>query len=209
MNSISNSNLSNSNLSNKKNIAFSARIRPASLSEYTKEISEIYMKPSSYVKYPWTAKEIIKAPKAYTDGIMDCTAGGITDGHDVVMFHLCPSFAVNKDFDNIREVIKSKLDLSSSKLSGFLLGSDKKFPDSRQLFEKLKKFMSDLKIPTTCIGGNKGESTNLVYNSKKDEWIISNFRINQGLHVGTTNPEELLKSSYEDVFIAPQDKLSL
>ena len=64
-------------------VSFKAKIRPVTVSEFTKHRMSTFHK----VDYPWTANETVKATKAYTTDIYDCTAGGIVDSHNnVVMF---------------------------------------------------------------------------------------------------------------------------
>src|SRR5574344_2123947 len=115
------------------NIAFSSNIKLCSITDYTKEISNVYSKDGCSVKWPWTANEIVKAPKAFTLNVMDCSAGGITDGKDVVLFHICPTMSENNDFSLIEKAIKNRLNSCNKNLQGFLLGSDFHFKDSINL----------------------------------------------------------------------------
>ncbi len=120
-------------------LSFKARIRPVSISEFTKATSDIYGKAS--VNYPWTAKETITAPKAFTTDVFDCTAGGIVNEttKEVTLFHICPTRSENYDFNEIEQHIINQANLKDdSKYKGFLLGAQGIYDDSKMLFKKIK-----------------------------------------------------------------------
>lgn len=189
-----------------QNVSFTSLIKPVSTSVYTREIESVYGKFG--VNEPWTANETIKTPKAYTTNIADCTAGGITDGKDVVMFHICPTKPQNQDFDKIEKSITEKIDLKSPNLRGFLLGSVSMFEDSTLMFEKLKRIFDKNNIPLSFCKANKGSKTDIMYNSAKDEWLISNPEINNRMIRGNRDAKEILQNSFEQIHIADCDELT-
>lgn len=82
--------------------------------------------------------------------ILDCTVCGLTDGHQVLLMHICPTNPKNKSFNLIERFIKDRICLDDSNLQGFILGSKLNNPEtplSEELFEKFVKFMKDYKIP--------------------------------------------------------------
>lgn len=95
---------------NNSHINFTSNIRVVNLREFSKEIATI--SSQNVAKKPWTAKEIIKASEAYTTGICECTAGGITNGTDVVMFHISRG-PENDDFSVIERTLLKKLNILS------------------------------------------------------------------------------------------------
>ena len=187
------------------NVSFKARIRPTTMKEFTEATADIYKRAS--VEYPWTAKETIKAAKAYTTDILDCTAGGIVDESDknVVLFHICPTQPQNFNFEEIEKHIMSFVEEGRGKLRGFLIGSQKIFKDSDILFKKLQKMLKNKKIPITIIKGTKEDKTHILYDSKKDEWLISNFAINHKIHSGEKDAKKILTDCFDEVKIAAGD----
>lgn len=189
------------------NVSFKARIRPTTMKEFTEATADIYKIAS--VEYPWTAKETIKSAKAYTTDILDCTAGGIIDetGKNVILFHICPTQPQNLNFKEIEKHIMSFVEEGKGKLKGFLLGSQKMFHDSEMMFKKLHRMLKNKKIPTTIIKGTKEDKTHILYDSKKDEWLISNFLINHKIYSGERDTSKILTDCFDEVKIAKGDYL--
>ncbi len=187
------------------NVSFKARIRPTTMKEFTEATADIYKRAS--VEYPWTAKETIKAAKAYTTDILDCTAGGIVDetGKNVVLFHICPTQPQNFNFEEIEKHLMSFVEEGKGKLKGFLLGSQKMFHDSEMMFKRLHRMLTSRKIPTTIIKGNKDDKSHILYNAAKDEWLISNFAINQKIHNGEKDAKKILTDCFDEVKVATGD----
>ncbi len=187
------------------NVSFKARIRPTTMKEFTEATTDIYKKAS--VEYPWTAKETIKAAKAYTTDILDCTAGGIVDetGKSVVLFHICPTQPQNFNFEEIEKHIMSFVEEGKGKLKGFLIGSQKIFKDSDVLFKKLQKMLKNKKIPTTIIKGTKEDKTHILYNADKNEWLVSSFAINHKINNGEKDAKKILTDCFDEVKIAKGD----
>lgn len=186
-------------------VSFKAKIRPVTVSEFTKS----RMLTLHKVDYPWTAKETVKAKKAYTTDIYDCTAGGIVDKHNknVVMFHICPTQKENFNFDNIEKQIMELVDKGSSDLSGFLVGSLDLFRDSSMMFKKLHRMLKNHNIQTTILRGTKEERTDILYNAQKDEWLVTNHNINQKIHNNLKSPKSILSESFDEVILSSKDEL--
>ncbi len=186
-------------------VSFKAKIRPVTVSEFTKHRMLTFHK----VDYPWTANETVKAKRAYTTDIYDCTAGGIIDRKNkkVVMFHICPTQKDNADFDNIEKHIMGLVDEVSNDLSGFLVGSLDMFRDSSMMFKKLHRMLKNHNIPTTILRGTKEQRTDILYNAKKDEWLVTNHNINQKIHNGQNTPETILSDSFDEFVLSNEDTL--
>jgi len=165
---------------------------------------------------PFSEKQIIKRPSAYTLGVCDCVSGGIWDGKKVTLFHIIPT---QENVDNLPQILNTlleKLGNSDKKLRGLLLGGAT-HQRSRLLFEAFESFMQSKKIPCTTLKQHKNRYANaqILFNSKKDEWLISNFRINQHInflkqqHRKITKAQimEMLNYSYNKIDISPLDNL--
>lgn len=155
------------------NISFQSRIRLVSADCFNYAVRRIPHK--NFVEYPWTYKQTVVAESAGTRDIYDCTAGGITNGRQVMCFHHCPSMSDNNNFDRMKKWFADKFDLSCKNLQGFLIGSKNNnvnSPFSPMLFDNNLNFMTkDLNIPVSYFRG--GDFTNnIAYSSIKDEWII-------------------------------------
>jgi len=197
-------------------ISFTSRIRLVTKSDFKSVASKV----SANVDYPWTAKEIIKSNSAYTTGICDCTAGGITDGKDVVMFHICPSESNLNDWSNIIGTLKQKIDIKSKKLQGFLLGSFV-YSRSNSVFCGFEAFMKENKVPYTKLQGHTEifADSDILYSSSRDEWLVTSDQISCDLKnnrklFGKMSIEErqkqlaqIVKNTFLKVNIAPKDKL--
>ncbi len=178
-------------------ISFTSAIRPMSVSRFLKETGDIPL--SNRIYSPWTAKQIIKKNAALTENIYDCSAGGITNGKEVVMFHICTG-KENRRFKTIENIILEKIK-SFKNPQGFLLGSASCFEESSKLFKKFQNFMEKNKIPYSMFKGNK-TYTHIAYDGAKDEWLIANPILSKN---GLQPTETLLKQSFEDINICSKD----
>ena len=153
------------------NISFKSRIKPVSPAEFQRVISGFGK--NKYVSYPWTVKESVLNNSAYTKGVIDCTVLGITDGSNVFLMHLCPSFMENLNFGRIKEFINSKLNLMNKEyLQGFIAGSQWDVTEkSIKIFEYLEDLMKKLNIPTSKLRSGYSEF-DVAYSSNTDEWLI-------------------------------------
>lgn len=175
--------------------------------EFRQKAQEIPKENS--VDAPWTVKEIVKAPNAYTNSVADCTAGGITDGKDVVMFHINPADERNLGFSKLKSEIMKFVDTKSENLRGFLLGgSFYTIFESFELFDELKKMMNENNIPCTIIKGQgENQYSSILYNSKQDEWLICNNTFEDKMReFPQMSKQEHFRSSYEDIKLAADDE---
>lgn len=158
------------------------------------------------VDFPWTAKEIVKVPKSFTHGVEDCVAGGITDGQDVVMFHICSTHPHNKDFGEIEKTIMNKLNIKSDCLQGFLLGGKRCIDSSLKLFDNFENFFKKISVPYSKFREHSlATNSSICYNSEQDQiYIVNNFINNM---IGKQSSKDLLLASYCDVDISPLDEI--
>ena len=187
------------------NISFKSRIRPVSAKEFEKIASTI--EPKNFVNSPWTINESVKATKAVTKGIYDCSVLGIIDGLKVFLLHICPTKPQNENFDEIKDFIKDKINLQDSNLQAVLLGSQTFGRRSKKLFENLKNLMFDLNIPCSTLM-NCWEYFDVLYDSIKDEWNISCHPIERCLEEGKTNSEEIIKKAFFKVELSSFDEFA-
>lgn len=174
------------------------------------------------VGFPWTAREILKADKAYSRGICCCTAGGvITNDKKITMFHIEPSSPNLKDWHNIIRVINEKVGQSNQKVQGFLLGSFNE-ESCRKIFDNFKDFMNRNNIPYSKFGLQKSPfaNTDILYNAKSDEWLVTSDKISEKIKAQNAQlismpkkeqKKQLLKivhEEFEEVELLPFDELS-
>lgn len=183
-------------------ISFTSGIKPVSLIEFSNSIGKIGTQNS--VNYPWTIKESIKAPAAYTTNICDCTMLGISDGTNVLMMHICPTIEQNHNLFSIKQFIAQKLDLKKDNLEGILVGS-KLNKKSQEIYEKLSEVLRNFNIPYSELKIGK-DPIKTAYSSQTDEWLISSSYIDKLLKKGT-EPLSILKSMFKKVNISETDEV--
>lgn len=192
------------------NISFTSRIRLATLNEFYSANSRLGARKS--VKEPWTIKESVLADGAYTSGIIDCTVCGLTDGAKVLLTHICPTNPKNKSFNRIEEFIINKINIFDKNLQGFILGSKPNninSSNSTKLFDKFVEFMQKYDIPFSQFKGGLFEN-NVLYSSQKDEWIISNCAVTEGIKkIYNNNPGKLFNRFFDKVNISDLDEICL
>lgn len=186
-------------------VSFTSAIKPVSAREFKSALALIDKKNS--VNYPWTLKESIKAPAAFTTGVRDCSVVGITDGKEVLMLHLCPTVGVNRNFDAIRRFIAQKADLKNPDLQAIIIGG-RKDKMSRFLSDKLTEIINNYNIPLSevKISGDNC-SINTAYNSVTDEWLITCSKIDKYIRKGVKNGMEILKNIFQKVEISDVDEV--
>ena len=164
---------------------------------------------SSFVKYPWTIKDSIVASDAFTMDIADCTAGGIVDTKNkrVFLFHICPEMPINQCLSDIARHINGAFEGVQDGLRAFLTGSSEMFKDSVDNYNNIKNALLERRIPLTEFREPKSK-THILYDSNKDEWIISNIDINTRLVNGELNNTSL-NQCFDDIRIDKGDRLDI
>lgn len=201
------------------NISFTSKINLTTKYRFDQAAENI----KNVVRFPWTAREIIKADKAYTRGICCCSAGGvITNGQDVTMFHIEPDTANLKDWNNIVRTLDDKIGQGNKKIQGFLFGGFLE-EKSMKLFKNFKEFMEKNNIPYTKFEKQKSiyANSDILYNSAKDEWIITSDKISEKIKAQSEQlkqmPKEELQKNLmklvqeefaEKIELSPLDELS-
>ena len=99
------------------------------------------------------------------------------------------------------------VDEGNNNLRGFLVGSLDLFRDSSMMFKKLHRMLKNHDIPTTILRGTKEQKTDILYNAKKDEWLVTNHNINQKIHNGQKAPEAILSDSFDEFILSNKDTL--
>lgn len=189
------------------NITFQSKIRYVSRPEFNKIVSG-YGK-QNYIKYPWTIKESIFSDKLYTKGVEDCTFIGINDGLNVFGLHLCPTMEANFDFEKIKNFIKSKIDLNTSNLQGFILGGRRHSENngSYRLYEQLEGLLKKYNIIYSKFKGGRLPN-DIAYNCKNDEWLISSdFARNEHIRENY-DIRYVIDQEFEDIKLSPEDEIS-
>ena len=135
------------------------------------------------VGWPWTADTMKKGKNLYTTGIMDCIAGGIVDGSNVIMFHLgiynqAKAKAKHQkgfNIENVKRRILEKINLNNDNLHGIILGGFQlKINDKYNVknLNKIVKIFEDNKIPYSIFGARRDVhyfgKYSLFYSSKED-----------------------------------------
>lgn|SRR5574344_513079 len=187
------------------NISFSSQIRLINNQNFNKLASRISNK--NYVRYPWSVNEIVKDSAAYTRNIFDCTAGGVTDGQDVVMFHIAANKQNIRNFDAIQNKILSNLSLQKQNLQGFLLGSANEIDKSRKLFSLFENFFKKNDIDYSAISGFKFDtSSNILYDSSKDCWFVTHEKMPKELSQKISS-KNVLEDIFAKINISKNDEL--
>ena len=188
-------------------VSFTSLIRPVQAKEFSKSVSSIDRK--NFVPYPWTFKQSVKAPKAYTTNICDCTVLGLTDGKDVFMAHLCPTQSVNHNRFELRRLLALNMDMKSPNLQAVLIGS-KNTKISQKLYDMLKETVDGFQIPCSelKISGDSGCSISTAYSAEKDEWLISCAKIDKLIKSGVKDNLEILKNVFKKVNISDCDEIA-
>ena len=186
-------------------ISFKSYITPVSEKEFQNVASTIPNSQSTVQQ--WSTDDIIIAEKAKTKNIKDCTAGGITDGKKVLLFHLAPSEENFIEFKKFINNIKSKIPTNKDELQGFIIGSARNNRRSRKMFEMIEGLFKDLGINYTKLKGQSHTNdTDILYDTTKDSWLISNKEISQYINE-KKSPKEIFAKVFETVKIAEFDEI--
>lgn len=152
------------------------------------------------------------ADSAYTTDILDCTICGLTDGEKVLLTHICPTNPANDSFAKIEKFMLSKINVANKYLQGFLLGSKPNninSPNSTKLFDKFVEFMKKYDIPFSKFKGGLFEH-NVAYSSVKDEWLIGNCVMSDGLRqIYKKDPKMLYGRLFDEIEVNDLDEILL
>lgn len=186
------------------NISFKSRIRAVRNGEFARASSMV--KDKHFVNYPWRAIDSVKADKAMTLGVLDCTVLGITDGFEVLLMHLCPTNPENYNFNKIKKYIKEHIEIENPDLQAVLFGSQDYSNRSQHLFYNLNKFIKSLNIPCSVFRNCDGEF-NVGYSSTTDEWIVSGQQMDIAFNKQMTS-EEALKTNFKEIQLSAFDEIA-
>ncbi len=183
-------------------ISFTSIIRPVCSASFDSQTSSIVNNVNV-----WNIRGAKKGISAKTDGILDCTALGLTDGQTVFLMHITPDLSSNNAvFSYIAGKIRSSVDMTNEYLQALLVGSKNYSRESVTGYNNFAKFLKDNNIPYSELKG--GENIHkIAYNSVKDEWLISNQDIDAFIKRGVINPEKLLKYGFDEVRINKLDEV--
>ena len=187
-----------------QNISFKSTFRPVNNLEYAKITARIDNK--FFVDFPWTIKKSVKASKAKTSMVFDCSVLGINDGKEVLMLHLCPTVKENLDFNKIKNFILKKIKIDNPNLQAVLLGSQKNWDESKRLNDFLFGLMNKWNIPCSIFNTSKN-SFNVAYDSNVDEQYITSLDISKALDEGFDS-EKIFKSEFDTVKLTSLDEFA-
>ena len=173
---------------NNNNITFQSKIKFIN-QETFKNLTANHNPKKHKVGWPWTADTMKKGKNLYTTGIMDCIAGGVVDGNDIVMFHLGiynqakakKNHQKGFSIENFKRRILEKINLDNENLHGIILGGFQLNVDSKynvNKLNKIKRVFDDNKIPYSIFGARKDVHYfgrySLFYSNKEDTFYITN-----------------------------------
>lgn len=192
------------------NISFQSQIRLVKRADFRNMVRQKFVS----VDYPWTIKETAYSKKVRTDGVFDCTAMGVTDGDNVLLFHICPNISANKNSKKLETQIVEKILtlLNPDCLQGVIIGSKQyniNSPRSSELFNMMEKLLKKLNVQYSKFKGGDFEN-DIAYNAEKNEWIIgSSLFDNLSSYITLFNkPESAAKKIFNEVKISKEDNLS-
>lgn len=156
-------------------VTFSAKINIVDIAEFKNLKLSRLIPTKQYVDYPWSADDVVLSTEAFTDGIKDCSAGGITNGKRVFMFHLSTDALSN--FDKVKKVFEkgiAELKKDGLPLNGFLTGEIPCFPQSRWLSSKIMRMFKKNGIDATIMSRQSlGGALDIYYSAENDTWTVA------------------------------------
>lgn len=188
------------------NFPLKTKINLTNWLDFNKEIASIPLKNNVTI---WTAKGLVKANDLYTTGLKDCTSCIITDGEGRCI-HIRPTDEENNDFSTIEKKLLKNINLHSSKIKGFLIGSVSFYKDSQDLFENFVKLLKDKKIPFSMMRGHTKESIKsaVAYKAEKNTIFVTNDFISDNIFYKKP-PNSFLPRAFEKIEIHPDHELNV
>lgn len=183
-------------------ISFTSKIKPVPLKQFWDTAARIGDKNA--VDFPWTVDQSVKASKAYTTNICDCTVCGITDGQNVLMLHLTPDNSSNHNFYFVKQFIAQNVKLGNPDLQGILIGS-KLTKKSQDIYNKFSEFLKEMYIPYSELKIGK-DRIHAAYSSLMDTWLVSSLKIDNLLKKGKTSIEAL-NETFQKTIISNTDEI--
>ncbi len=203
------------------------KIRPISTAEYVDKRRDI--SDNNFIDSPWTLKQAITTnEKCATDSIQECTVVGIYGDKGISLNHLNPHHPANSKFNVIENKLTEELEQQGKNAKAFVIGaSNEDYVSSRQ-FNNIIDFLatrgvkySRFKTGDKVLGEFNNATERHIFNSRKFkngtaspyEWQpghhiiydsgevqIANPVIDAELKKGKTDPEYLIKKSFDRIY---------
>lgn len=186
-----------------KEISFTSAIHPVSLKEFSRKAASIGEK--YFVDFPWSMEQAVKAEKATTRGVNDCTMFGISDGREILMEHLCPDIELNHSTYFLKQHIARYIDTKSPFNQAVVIGSkpDKK---SQSVYSNVINMLKYFNIPYTELKISE-TPVNIAYISSSDEYLLSSSSIDNLIKKGLDN-ETIINKTFKKVNISNDDYIA-
>jgi len=189
--------------------SFQSNIKFVNSKEFEKHAFHTFF----YCKRPEEAlkQSLVKGGDVWTPAVRTCTAGGVVDNEGAVGFHIFDNAEnINEVKDNFINGIKSFVQHPKSAL---ILGSKEIMsrPESVTLFETVSKKLKEILTPSTFkTHKNMFAESDIGYEKATDTWFVVTSNQENPMLLNSikevVTPEEL-KNSFEQIKIAPQDRL--
>lgn len=182
-------------------ISFTSKIVPIKTTDFLRYTASFPR--DNFVDCPWNISTSRVARDVFTSNIADCTSCLITTGKKALLMHLYPTNEANHDISKIEKYITNNLDMKDE-LQAVLVGSQPE-KESLDIFNKFKKMLNNLGIPTSIFQTGKSR-THLAYKTSTDELVISSNYIDSGIIQGKNN-KDILFDAFEKVEISACDEI--
>lgn len=167
------------------------------------------------VDWPWTAKQIVRAPQVYTRGVASCTAGGIItknkgeDCFDVVMFHIDPLKKTNNNFEEIQATIMKKLG-NSKPVQAFIFGCKSGMDFSVKMFDNIESLIKSFQVPYSKLKGSVfgGGYVNGAYDGYNNELSIFSIAAEKLDRNNGFNKEDISRI-FDEIQVSQVDNISI
>ncbi|MEW5822652.1 MAG: hypothetical protein AB1782_20835 [Cyanobacteriota bacterium] len=170
-----------------------------------------------FIGAPWD--DAIAGPRALTEDIYGCNAGGLTNtaSKDLVLFHFKPAAAdypENRFQDKIFNAL-GQLGQYTERLGGLIIGGktagsgDLNYSASLKLSQKLESLFDHLKASVTKFWGQttSGGNTNVFYSGQEDTWYVNYKDKNKSYDSNQIRTPEDIKKAYFDIAVSDNDQV--